>query len=102
MSSYFYDLPNAVLRRNKHSNPSPSNPLRFVNSPALFSRAGLLAAESFVYPPKGATDETSQIVPFTTYVVADLSTEAGLALVGEALKSMVTIFFIPRLPALTI
>ncbi|KAF7983169.1 hypothetical protein HWV62_23402 [Athelia sp. TMB] len=33
-------------------------------------------------------DEPSQILPFTMYVVADLNTESGLALVGEALKSM--------------
>lgn len=95
MSNYFYDLPNTMVRRNKHTHPSPSNILRFINAPALFSRAGLLDAKSFVYPPIKTESPIADIkgdVAFTMYIVADLDSDAGWALVKETLYSMVNIF----------
>lgn len=102
MATHFYDLPNTVLRRNKHTHPSLSNPLRFVNAPALFSRAGLLAAESFIYPPLATAGDAMGDVPFTTYIVADLDSDAGLALVKEALDSMVLMFLTFHLHVLSV
>lgn len=95
MSNHFYDLPNTMVRRNKHTHPSPSNVLRFINAPALFSRAGLLAAESFVYPPIKTESPIADIkgdIAFTMYVVADLDSDVGRALIKETLNSLVNIF----------
>jgi UDP-glucose:glycoprotein glucosyltransferase len=71
--------------------------LRIVSLPQLCSRVGILSHGHFIYPRRrsgsGVVAETESVVstrvPFTVYVVADLDSEAGLALVKEALDSLV-------------
>jgi UDP-glucose:glycoprotein glucosyltransferase len=96
LSTYFYDLPTTSIRRNRHIFPSGSA-LRIVNLPELFSRIGIHSYGPFIYPfrrsrspveGESKTVETAR-VHFTVYVVADLDSEEGLALVKEALGSMV-------------
>ena len=99
VSTYFYDLLTTDIRRNRHIYPSGSaGALRIVNLPELFSRVGILSHRPFIYPrklePHGASElAESTHVPFTVYVVADLDSEAGLALVKEALDSIVSDLF---------
>ncbi|CAL1698787.1 unnamed protein product [Somion occarium] len=84
IATYFYDLPEASKRRNKHIYPSGQNGgLRVLSLLELHERSGFpRQTGSFIYPP--GDDQ----VPLTTYVVADLDSEAGLSLVKEALKSI--------------
>jgi len=99
ISTYFYDLPTTALRRNRHLHPSGA--LRFVDLPDLFSRVGIHSHKSFIYPHRhsgsGADGESESVrtthVPFTVYIVADLDSEAGFALVKEALDSLVRLLF---------
>ncbi|KAJ7185207.1 UDP-glucose:glycoprotein glucosyltransferase-domain-containing protein [Mycena filopes] len=82
ISTYFYDLPTSSVRRNPYIFPA-SGDVRIFSIPALLKRTGFrVAPASFVYPP-----ETEQIA-MTMYVVADFDTEAGLALLKEALTSI--------------
>jgi UDP-glucose:glycoprotein glucosyltransferase len=100
ISTHFYDLPTTHIRRNRHIYPSGSaGSLRIVNFVDLFSQVGILSHGPFIYPPRhpklDAEGENELVepprVPFTVYVVADLDSEAGLALVKEALDSMVRV-----------
>ncbi|KAJ7342428.1 glycosyltransferase family 24 protein [Mycena albidolilacea] len=82
ISTYFYDLPTSSPRRNRYIFPAPGD-LRIVSLPELFSRTRFRVTPStFVYPPE------TELIPLTTYVVADFDTEAGLQLVREALTSI--------------
>ena len=87
ISTHLYDLPTTSIRRNQHIYPKtgPSG-LKFVNVPDFPPGA-------FIYPPPGqvADDGEASRVSFTILVVADLESEAGLALVKEALESVVSI-----------
>lgn len=106
MSTFFYDLPTSNRRRNQHIYPSTSvGALKFSYLPKLFSRAGLLSPGAFVYPPRDSGSSESgetHRTAFTIYVVADLNSETGLALVKEALDSMVsTALFLQTVEILT-
>ncbi|KAJ7032380.1 UDP-glucose:glycoprotein glucosyltransferase-domain-containing protein [Mycena alexandri] len=82
ISTYFYDLPTSSLRRNPYIFPA-SGDVPIVSLPELLKRTGFrITPSTFVYPL-----ETEQI-SMTMYVVADFDTEAGLALVKEALTSI--------------
>jgi len=80
------------MRRNKYIHPAGA--LRIVNLPELFARS------PFIYSggdrrlgADGASESVSLArVPFTIYIVADLDSETGLALVKEALESIVSVF----------
>lgn len=106
MATYFYDLPEANPRRNKHVYPTgKTKSLRIVNLIELMEQSGLaFKAGSFVHPrtylslvlcrkptftDDGCTTAGSTRLPATTFVIADLDSESGLALVKEALLSMV-------------
>lgn len=87
ISTYFYDLPTTNVRRNQHIYPGTGpGGLKFFNAPDFLAGA-------FVYPPsRNAADAAeARRVSFTILVVADLESEAGLALVKEALDSAVSI-----------
>ena len=98
VSTYFYDLPATDMRRNKYIHPAGA--LRIVNLPELFARIGGLSHGPFIYSggdrrlgADGASESVSLArVPFTIYIVADLDSETGLALVKEALESIVSVF----------
>ena len=84
ISTYFYDLPTANVRRNQHIYPRTGpGGLKFFSAPDFLPGA-------FVYPPSRDAAEAHR-VSFTILVVADLESEAGLALVKEALDSAVSI-----------
>ncbi|EIW54691.1 glycosyltransferase family 24 protein [Trametes versicolor FP-101664 SS1] len=84
MSTYFYDLPTTAKRRNTYIHPTQkAGSLRIYSLPELIERNGLNStAGVFVYP----TD--SELVPLTTYVVADFDSEKGREFVKEAIKSV--------------
>ncbi|KAH9924083.1 glycosyltransferase family 24 protein [Fomitopsis serialis] len=88
ISTYFYGLPVASKRRNKHIYPSSkAGDLRISNLFDSVVKYGFPNGPgSFVYPSE------LQQVPLTTYVVADLDTEAGQAFVREALTAAGTEF----------
>ncbi|KAJ7813688.1 glycosyltransferase family 24 protein [Mycena olivaceomarginata] len=82
ISTYFYDLPTSSPRRNRYIFPAPGD-LRIVSLPELFSRTRFrITPSTFVYPPE------TELIPLTTYVVADFDTEEGLQLAREALTSI--------------
>ncbi|KAL5522625.1 hypothetical protein ACEPAG_8642 [Sanghuangporus baumii] len=91
IDTYFYDLPSTNLRRNRYIFPSSSpksriggqtSNLRIVNVPELFNRTGFAPrAGAYLY------SESVDTV-FTTFVVADLNSEAGITLMREALQSL--------------
>ncbi|EAU89163.2 hypothetical protein CC1G_08570 [Coprinopsis cinerea okayama7 len=84
MGDYWYDLPKTNKRRNRYIFPTSHKDLKVVNLPdALHTKAEMsFGAESFVYP-KNAQIQTPI---FTTFIVGDFESEAGLALAREALK----------------
>ncbi|KAF9530297.1 UDP-glucose:glycoprotein glucosyltransferase-domain-containing protein [Crepidotus variabilis] len=78
MSNYFYDLPTTSKRRNRFI--FASGHLKITNLVTLFEKTRFRVS-SYVYPP-GSNNVTQ-----TTFVMADLDTDDGLALVREALLS---------------
>ncbi|KAI0073110.1 glycosyltransferase family 24 protein [Panus rudis PR-1116 ss-1] len=84
IDTYFYDLPESNKRRNKHIYPSgKGDNLKTINLAELHRSSGFPATPgSFVYPPD------TEKVPLTMYVVADLDSPSGLALIREALNSI--------------
>lgn len=105
MSTYFYDLPTTAKRRNTYIHPTQkAGSLRIYSLPELIERNGLNStAGAFVYPSElvlfvvrdacraDATGEAdSELVPLTTYVVADFDSEKGREFVKEAIKSVVS------------
>ncbi|KII87653.1 glycosyltransferase family 24 protein [Plicaturopsis crispa FD-325 SS-3] len=82
IDTYFYDLSTTATRRNRYIYPSTGT-LRVYNLFDLFSQAKFDASPSrFVNPP----DSTQ--IPLSIYVVADLDSDEGVALMKEALQSM--------------
>ncbi|KZT07030.1 glycosyltransferase family 24 protein [Laetiporus sulphureus 93-53] len=83
ISTYFYDLPVASKRRNRHIYPSvKTGDLRILSLLELVGPYEFLNwPGSFVYPAE------PERVPLTTYVVADLDSEAGRQLIKEALSA---------------
>ncbi|KAI0266194.1 UDP-glucose:glycoprotein glucosyltransferase-domain-containing protein [Gloeopeniophorella convolvens] len=79
IENYFYDLPTSMKRRNRHIVPSGISGVQIVTLPDLHQQTGLRSSPaSFVYP-------SSEQVPSSIYVVADLDTEEGLGIVQIAL-----------------
>lgn len=99
MSNYFNDLPTTNKRRNRFI--FSSSDLKIVNLPALFEKTKFKPASSYVYPrtclswvfdhqfKQTACIAESTNITQTVFVVGDLDTEDGLALVREALISQV-------------
>ncbi|KAI6043927.1 glycosyltransferase family 24 protein [Pisolithus marmoratus] len=88
LSTFFYDLPSTVTRRNPYisvnvkagHNPD-SRGLEIFDLTELFSRTGFATDEnSFVLPID------HHILPMTMYIIADLDAPQGIKLVTEALK----------------
>lgn len=51
MENYFYDLPTASKRRNRHIFPSDGTSLNIVNLPELFAKARLrVPSSTYIYP----------------------------------------------------
>ena len=102
MSTYFYDLPGTSQRRNKHIHPSgKTKTLTIVNLVDLIARSAFdFNPGAFIYP-RGFSPISSRLsltyhdvaeveeLYATTFVIADLDSESGLALAKEALLSMV-------------
>ncbi|KAH8101097.1 glycosyltransferase family 24 protein, partial [Cristinia sonorae] len=86
ISTYFYDLPTSLQRRNKHIFPSKkTGSLKILSLPDLYARTGLpISNGAFVYPVAEEDDD----VPITVYVIADLDSQSGKKLVREALLSL--------------
>jgi len=95
IENYFYDLPTAMKRRNRHIVPVGDNGLRIANLPTLHQQAGLNASSAmFIYPSKAKSSSfeiltdcnvVSERVPLSIYVIADLDTEDGLSALRAAL-----------------
>ncbi|KAH8113837.1 UDP-glucose:glycoprotein glucosyltransferase-domain-containing protein [Phellopilus nigrolimitatus] len=88
IDTYFYDLPETHLRRNRYIFPSAARPgvgsgsLRVFNLPEIFKKTVFApAAGAYLYPD-------SEEMTLTTFVVADLDSEGGIALMKEALLSL--------------
>lgn len=103
IATYFYDMPVASKRRNRHIYPSSkAGDLRIHSLFDTVIKFGFPNGRgSFVYPRKPRlgfklsdnvlirlTAEATDIA-LTTYIVADLNSEAGQALVREALAASV-------------
>ena len=104
IATYFYDMPVASKRRNRHIYPSSkAGDLRIHSLFDTVVKFGFPSGHgSFIYPRKlcldfelsdnvliRSTAEATDIA-LTTYVVADLNSEAGQALVREALAASVS------------
>lgn len=104
MSTYFYDRPEASLRRNRYIYPgTKTGDLRIANLLEVLERSRFPSRPgSFVYPrmyipayvdPANDIDfappANNEQLAFTAFVVADLDSEEGLGLVTETLRSMV-------------
>ncbi|EJC97612.1 uncharacterized protein FOMMEDRAFT_171561 [Fomitiporia mediterranea MF3/22] len=91
IDTYFYDLPSTDLRRNRYIFPSTSSKpgplgsvsgLRIVNVPEMFEKSGFAPGSgAYLYP------ESEEVLE-TTFIVADLDSEGGIALMREALRSL--------------
>ncbi|KAL5480943.1 KRE5 [Sanghuangporus weigelae] len=91
IDTYFYDLPSTNLRRNRYIFPSSlpksriggqTSNLRIVNVPEMFKKTGFAPrAGAYLY-------SDSEDIIFTTFVVADLDSEAGITLMRETLQSL--------------
>ncbi|KAI3613174.1 glycoprotein glucosyltransferase [Moniliophthora roreri] len=83
MTYHFYDLPTTAKRRNKYIVPPSNDKLKLVNlAEVLENSAFQIANGGYLYP------ESEDDVPLTMYVVSDLNSRDGLALVKEALLSI--------------
>ncbi|PPQ81692.1 hypothetical protein CVT26_007456 [Gymnopilus dilepis] len=84
MSNYFYDLPNASKRRNVYMFPAGgSKDVQIVSLPEVFRKTRFRVSEgTYLYPT------AAESVYESLYVVTDLDTEDGLALVKEAISSL--------------
>lgn len=89
LSTFFYDLPSTVTRRNPYisvhfkpgHNPD-SRGLEIFDLMEMFSSTGFAPGEgAFVLPANGCDG----VVPMTMYIIADLDTPQGINLVTEAL-----------------
>ncbi|KIY49922.1 glycosyltransferase family 24 protein [Fistulina hepatica ATCC 64428] len=82
IATYFYDLPEANLRRNPYIYPSSPGDLLIVNVPQLVEQSGFTrfsTPHSYLY-----SDSSNHSV--TLYVVADLDSEEGKKLMQEGVK----------------
>jgi hypothetical protein len=63
IENYFYDLPTAMKRRNRHVVPvADGDGLRIASLPTLHQQAGLNASPAmFIYPGKAMTSSFSEI-----------------------------------------
>jgi hypothetical protein len=63
IENYFYDLPTAMKRRNRHVVPvADGDGLRIANLPTLHQQAGLNASPAmFIYPSKAMISRFSEI-----------------------------------------
>ncbi|OCH94043.1 glycosyltransferase family 24 protein [Obba rivulosa] len=84
ISTYFYDLPTTIKRRNQYVYPSSkSGSLRIVDMQEAIARASFPSQHgSYIYPVD------SEKTPLTTFVVGDFNAEDGLLLLKEALDAM--------------
>jgi UDP-glucose:glycoprotein glucosyltransferase len=96
IENYFYDLPTAMKKRNRHVVPDgDGDGLRITSLPDLHQQAGLNASSAmFIYPSKTILSSSesltngnvvSERVPLSIYVIADLDTEEGLSTLRAAL-----------------
>ena len=95
IENYFYDLPTAMKKRNRHVVPvGDGDGLRIISLPDLHQQAGLNASAMFIYPSKTILSSSesltndnvvSERVPLSIYVIADLDTEEGLSTLRAAL-----------------
>ncbi|THH06125.1 hypothetical protein EW145_g4303 [Phellinidium pouzarii] len=96
IDTYFYDLPEAYIHRNRYIFPSPAKPgvgsasgsgdLRVANLPEVFRKMGFAPASGAYLYTEGRPDSDEALL--TTLVVADLDSESGIALMKEALLSL--------------
>ncbi|KAF8633145.1 hypothetical protein AX17_004646 [Amanita inopinata Kibby_2008] len=89
MANWFYDQPGVSKRRNKYILPGATGAgdteLKVVSLSETFEKTGYewkRMKSGFLYPPG------EQATPLSTFVIADLDSEEGLAFVKEALGSM--------------
>ncbi|KAF7297231.1 hypothetical protein MIND_00956200 [Mycena indigotica] len=81
ISTYFYDQPTTSLRRNRYIFPA-SGEMRVVNVAELFKQT------RFYIMPSSFISASSEQIPLTLFLVADLDSTEGLSLLNDALLSM--------------
>lgn len=114
MSTFFYDLPSTLPRRNPYifvNSPSgrghalDGSGLQMFNLPEVFSKAGFQTTDdSFVLPstchflyfasPPSRKVGQSDDLAVSVYVIADFNSDEGLELAKESLKFMVFVLLL--------
>ncbi|BEI94341.1 uncharacterized protein CcaverHIS019_0608000 [Cutaneotrichosporon cavernicola] len=83
ISTFFYDLPTTGKRRNKVILPSPDNELRAVSVLDVFEDEAAVLAKQFIYPK-----EATRATPLSIWIVGDLDSKDGHALLEGALRNI--------------
>ncbi|KAF8905183.1 glycosyltransferase family 24 protein [Gymnopilus junonius] len=84
MSNYFYDLPTTSKRRNVYMfPPGGSKDVQIVSLPEVFAKTRFrVSPQTYLYPT------AAESVYESLYIVTDLDTQDGLALIKEAISSL--------------
>ncbi|CAK9782754.1 hypothetical protein CC85DRAFT_260485 [Cutaneotrichosporon oleaginosum] len=83
IGTFFYDLPTTSKRRNKVIIPSPDNDLRAYSVLDVFDGTAMVLAKQFIYPV-----DASRATPLSVWVVGDLDSKEGHALLEGALRNI--------------
>lgn len=83
IGTFFYDLPTTSKRRNKVIIPTPDNELRAHSVLDAFEGDAMVLAKQFIYP-----EETGRATPLSVWVVGDLDSKDGHALLEGALRNV--------------
>lgn len=83
ISTFFYDLPSTSRRRNKVIIPNAENELRAFSVLDVFDGDAMVLAKQFVYPK-----DAGKATPLSVWVVGDLDSKDGHALLESALQNV--------------
>jgi UDP-glucose:glycoprotein glucosyltransferase len=83
ISTFFYDLPTTGRRRNKVIIPTPDNELRAHSVLDVFDGDAMVLAKQFIYPV-----DAKRATPLSVWVVGDLDSKEGHALLEGALRNV--------------
>lgn len=85
ISTLFYDLPSTSKRRSKIIVPTPDNELRAHSILDVFEGDATVLARQFIYP-----ENKEKATPLSIWVVGDLDSKDGHALLASALANVDT------------
>ena len=104
MSTFFYDLPSTLKRRNKYIYPAPGENIRVIPLPDLYLEANITeTAGSFVYPGESSSliftssdrvanrlqeSESESSPPISISIIGDMDSEDVLVLFEQLLASV--------------